>query len=73
MHDLFINGQIEQLSLEPHDLIDVANNINKYNLDFDDSYQYTVAEKLGLILVTFDKDFKVAGLKKKTPQEIISK
>jgi predicted nucleic acid-binding protein len=73
LKDLFINGQIEQLSLEPLDLIDVANNINKYNLDFDDSYQYTVAEKFALILVTFDKGFNVAGLKKKTPQEIIGR
>jgi predicted nucleic acid-binding protein len=73
LKDLFINGQIEQLSLEPYDLIDVAENIDKYKLDFDDSYQYTVAEKYGLILVTFDKDFKVVGFRKKTPQEIIGK
>jgi predicted nucleic acid-binding protein len=73
LNDLFINGQIEQLVLEPLDLIDVVDNINKYSLDFDDSYQYTIAEKYGLILVTFDKDFKIAGLKKKTPQEIIGK
>ena len=46
LNDLFINGQIEQISLEPLDLIEVANNIKKYNLDFDDSYQFTVAENL---------------------------
>ena len=73
LNDLFINGQIEQTSLEPLDLIDVTNNIKKYNLDFDDSYQFTVAEKFAMTLVTFDKDFKVVGLKKKTPQEIINK
>jgi hypothetical protein len=73
LNDLFINGQIEQLSLEPLDLMDVANNIKKYNLDFDDSYQFTVAEKFAMTLVTFDQDFKVVGLKKKTPQEIINK
>jgi predicted nucleic acid-binding protein len=73
LNDLFINGQIEQISLEPLDLIDVTYNIKKYNLDFDDSYQFTVAEKFAMTLVTFDKDFKVVGLKKKTPQEIINK
>jgi predicted nucleic acid-binding protein len=73
LNDLFINGQIEQISLEPLDLIDVAYNIKKYNLDFDDSYQFTLAEKFAMTLVTFDKDFKVVGLKKKTPQEIINK
>ena len=73
LNDLFINGQIEQISLEPLDLIDVTNNIKKFNLDFDDSYQFTVAEKFAMTLVTFDKDFKVVGLKKKTPQDIINK
>lgn len=73
LKDLFINGQIEKLTLEPLDLIDVSDNIKKHKLDFDDSYQYTVAEKYGLTIVTFDKDFKVAGLKTKTPQEIIGK
>jgi uncharacterized protein len=73
LNDLFINGQIEQISLDPLDLIDVTHNIKKYNLDFDDSYQFTVAEKYAMTLVTFDKDFRVAGLKKKTPQEIINK
>ena len=73
LYDLFINGQIELLTLEPHDLIDVTNNIKKHNLDFDDSYQFTVAEKYALTLVTFDKDFKVIGLKRKTPQDIIGK
>ena len=73
LYDLFINGQIELLTLEPHDLIDVTNNIQKHNLDFDDSYQFTVAEKYALTLVTFDKDFKVIGLKRKTPQDIIGK
>jgi predicted nucleic acid-binding protein len=29
LNDLFINGQIEQISLEPLDLIDVTNNIKK--------------------------------------------
>src|SRR4030042_2743675 len=71
LYDLFINGQIELLTLEPHDLIDVTNNIKKHNLDFDDSYQFTVAEKYALTLVTFDKDFKVIGLKRKTHQDII--
>jgi uncharacterized protein len=71
--DLFVNGQIGQIALEPLDLITVADNIKKYNLDFDDSYQYTVSEKFDMTLVTFDKDFKTVGIKKKSPQEIINK
>jgi len=73
LNDLFINGQIEQLSLDTIDLLDVLDNITKYNLDFDDSYQYTVSEKYDLTLVTFDKDFNVKGLRKISPQEITEK
>jgi predicted nucleic acid-binding protein len=71
LDDIFINGQIEQLSLEPIDLLEVIDNIVKYSLDFDDSYQFTVSEKFDLTLVTFDKDFNVKGLRKITPQEVI--
>ena len=71
LHDLFINGQIELLSLYSVDLLNVIENIKKYKFDFDDSYQYTVAQKFDLTIVSFDKDFNVKGIRKKTPEEII--
>jgi uncharacterized protein len=70
--DLFINGQIEQLSLDTSDLMNVVANIKRFKFDFDDSYQYTVAQKYDLTIVTFDKDFNVKGIKKKSPDEIIN-
>ena len=70
---MFVNGQIELLSLYSTDLLDVIENIKKHKFDFDDSYQYTVAQKFDLTIVTFDKDFNVKGIKKKTPEEIIKK
>jgi predicted nucleic acid-binding protein len=73
LNDLFVNGQIELLSLYSVDLLDVIENIKKHKFDFDDSYQYTVAQKFDLTIVTFDKDFNVKGIKKKTPEEIIKK
>ena len=69
--DLFVNGQLEQLTLDPIDLLDVMKYIQKYKLDFDDSYQFLVAQKYDLTLITFDKDFNVRGIKKNTPDEII--
>jgi len=71
INDLFINGQIELLSLDSTDLLDVINNIQKYKLDFDDSYQFSVAQKYDLTIVTFDKDFNIKGIKKKTPDDIV--
>ena len=71
--DLFVNGQIEQLTLDSLDLLDVIKNIRRYKLDFDDSYQFSVAQKYDLTLITFDQDFNVKGIKKNTPDEIIEK
>jgi len=45
----------------------------KYKLDFEDSYQFSIAQKYELTIVTFDKDFDVKGIKKNTPNEIIEK
>ncbi|MGV8094673.1 MAG: type II toxin-antitoxin system VapC family toxin [Mangrovibacterium sp.] len=69
--DLFINGQIELLTLDTMDLLDVVGNIQKYKLDFDDSYQLSVAQKYDLTILTFDKDFNIKGIRKNTPEEII--
>jgi predicted nucleic acid-binding protein len=69
--DLFINGEIELLTLDTMDLLDVVGNIQKYKLDFDDSYQFSVAQKYDLTILTFDKDFNIKGIRKNTPEEII--
>jgi predicted nucleic acid-binding protein len=69
--DLFVNGQIEQLSLDSSNILNVIDNIQRFNLDFDDSYQFTLSQKYDLTIITFDKNFDVKGIKKKTPDEII--
>jgi predicted nucleic acid-binding protein len=43
----------------------------KFNLDFDDAYQYVVAEKFDLIIVSFDSDFDKTYLGRKTPNDLI--
>ncbi|MBK8808741.1 MAG: type II toxin-antitoxin system VapC family toxin [Bacteroidales bacterium] len=71
--DLFVNGQLEQLSLDATDLLDVIHNIQKFKLDFDDSYQFSIAQKFDLTIVTFDKDFNIKGIRKNSPDEILKK
>ena len=73
INDLFVNGRLEQLSLVSVELLDVIANIQKFKLDFDDSYQFCIAQKYDLTIVTFDKDFNVKGIKKNSPDEIIEK
>ncbi|HOV21970.1 MAG TPA: hypothetical protein P5150_03165 [Candidatus Ratteibacteria bacterium] len=48
-------------------MIKLGQRIGKFNLDFDDTYQYVSAEKYGLTLVSFDSDFDSTK-----PEEIIN-
>ena len=52
-HD--ISPIISIVTLKEYDY--VLDSSSKYGLDFDDSYQYSVAKENGLTIVTMDKDF----------------
>ena len=71
INDLFFNGFIEQISLDPHDFGEIISNIEKFGLDFDDAYQLTVSKKYDMTIVTFDKDFNVEGIKKIAPEDLL--
>ena len=53
-----------------NDMKVLTNAVKKYKLDFDDAYQYTVAKKNNLKIVSFDKDFSKTDKKAKTPGEL---
>jgi predicted nucleic acid-binding protein len=54
--DIFLKADIVSLSSVSYGK--VAEIREKYNLDFDDSYQYNVAEENGLTIITMDRDFE---------------
>jgi predicted nucleic acid-binding protein len=70
--DVFTNGEVSLLSLEPEDIVDIVEIIEEYNLDFDDAYQYITAKKNDLILVSFDSDFNKTERGRKTPEAILA-
>ena len=43
----------------------------RFNLDFDDAYQYAVAERYGLTIISFDSDFDRTERGRKTPEELL--
>lgn len=57
--------------LEVSKTLEIKSVSEKFNLDFDDSYQYLVAKKYNLQLISFDKDFDKTDLKRKEPSELI--
>lgn len=57
----FISDILPKIGLIPlpkDDYKEVANIKKKYELDFDDSYQYCICKRFNLKLITMDKDFK---------------
>jgi predicted nucleic acid-binding protein len=65
--DTLEDGSVRRLSLEIDDLTDVLAACDSLKLDFDDAYQYVAAEKHGLAIVSFDKDFDKTPRGRKSP------
>jgi hypothetical protein len=71
VQDVFIDGVVGLVTLEPTDMERLVAVIDGFGLDFDDAYQYVAAEKYDLVLVSFDSDFDGTERGRVTPEEII--
>ncbi len=57
VQDSFIDGSVGLIAILPSHMEHLIEAMQMYNLDFDDSYQYSVMKEYGLSLVSFDNDF----------------
>jgi predicted nucleic acid-binding protein len=69
--DLILTGGIRLLRLTPEDVRQLAEAAQQFNLDFDDAYQYALAERYNLTIVSFDNDFDRTERGRKTPADLI--
>ena len=70
LDNVIIDG-INVISLNERELREVNEASESFNLDFDDAYQYTAAEKYNLQIISFDRDFEHTLRKRKEPTDII--
>ena len=70
VEDIIVDG-VDILSLPPEDLKTLNLTADKFNLDFDDAYQYAVAAKYEMQLISFDTDFDRTDRKRKEPIEVL--
>jgi predicted nucleic acid-binding protein len=70
VQDAFTYGAVSLIHLDPEDIQRVVRMMEQFNLDFDDAYQYSAAEKYNLTTVSFDSDFDRTPRGRKTPAEI---
>ncbi len=70
--DVVDAGRVHVVAVPVPDLRIVLDNAVRFNLDFDDAYQFTLADRLDLTLVSFDRDFDRTSAGRKTPGEILA-
>ena len=70
LSDTIEDSGIKRIRLDISDLRQALLARNKFNLDFDDAYQYTAAEKFNLTIISFDQDFDRTERGRKTPGQI---
>lgn len=71
LDDMMLQAGMMVASLSVEDMRSVIEAAQRFNLDFDDAYQYAVAEKYNLIIVSFDSDFDRTERRRKTPAEVL--
>ena len=71
VRDLLGEGGIAIFALGSEDMERLEQVAATFSLDFDDAYQYVVAEKFGLVLVSFDTDFNRTDRKRVIPSGIL--
>jgi uncharacterized protein len=71
VQDVFIEGSVSLINLIPEDTRHIIHVMEKYNIDFDDAYQYIAAEKYSLTIISFDGDFDRTELGRKLPLDAI--
>lgn len=71
LKDLSPGELVECVHLEAEDYPNLAECAKKFQLDFDDAYQYTLAKKFGFRIVSFDQDFDRTDSGRLTPSQMI--
>jgi predicted nucleic acid-binding protein len=70
--DVFLKIGMPILTLGVHDMQRIVETAGTFNLDFDDAYQYVIAKKYSLVIVSYDRDFERTDQKRKLPEELLT-
>jgi hypothetical protein len=71
VRDVILDGGVGVLSLAPSEMGNIAQAAQKFSLDFDDAYQYTLAMNVDAEFISFDKDFNRTNLVCRVPSDIL--
>src|SRR5690349_19517168 len=71
VQDVLIDGGVVLSSLPPTSMAQVVACMDRFSLDFDDAYQYTVAEREQAEIVSFDIHFEQTDRGRLTPAQVL--
>ena len=72
LKDMFVEAGLNIVALSEEDMDLVVQHSRKFNLDFDDAYQYVTPERHDLVIVSFDRDFDHTERGRKTPADVLA-
>ena len=68
--DMFLKAGVVVVTLPPREMEAVIRAAQQFGLDFDDAYQYAIAEDYALTIISFDADFDRTEAGRRTPGEL---
>ncbi|MGC9349663.1 MAG: type II toxin-antitoxin system VapC family toxin [Anaerolineae bacterium] len=69
--DVFLQGDVILVALRPEDMHRLVIVAERFNLDFDDAYQYVAAELAEAVIVSLDGDFDCTDKGRQSPGSIV--
>ena len=70
VNDVLVTSPVNRVKHGASELMQIGNLKIKYKLDFDDAYQYLIAMKYNLTIVSFDTDFDQTPLGRTMPSKL---
>jgi predicted nucleic acid-binding protein len=70
--DLFVEGEVTLVSVPPQAMRYLVATMYRFNLDFDDAYQYVAAEQSSATIVSFDGDFDRTDRGRQAPADALA-
>ncbi len=71
VQDILIDGGVVLISLPPTSMTPVVAAMDRFGLDFDDAYQYSVVEREQAAIVSLDAHFDQTDRGRLTPKQVL--
>ena len=71
LKDMILGAGYMIIGLSAPEMEEVIRVAQQFNLDFDDAYQYALAERYNLTIVSFDSDFDRTERGRKAPKDLL--